>query len=312
MNYVVDILVVIFLLFIVLYALKQRTSKYLVVFITYFLPMVVVFLLGSPLYLNWISKSSVSSKFQDIFASSYYLSGYITTEIIFYIILVIVLKFTVYLFKKTSLIADVTKAKKKKIYVNLILALILGYFYAAVLVGALYQLGLTSENTLLENIYQNTILIDLNETNQLNQYIQVYESIVEIKEILALDEDDPNFIKIVSEYAKDQGPRLQRRVQVFLEACEGSSGSPLNYFVEQKIIKPYSKFIVKKQVVRNVISERVIEDDLFSEIIFKNWVQKYQIDLRNISDNDQSNLDSALQKLKLTKEAAEKLGAYWK
>ena len=213
MNYVVDILVVIFLLFIVLYALKQRTSKYLVVFITYFLPMVVVFLL-EPLYLNWISKSSVSSKFQDIFASSYYLSGYITTEIIFYIILVIVLKFTVYLFKKTSLIADVTKAKKKKIYVNLILALILGYFYAAVLVGALYPLGLTSENTLLENIYQNTILIDLNETNQLNQYIQVYESIVEIKEILALDEDDPNFIKIVSEYAKDR-PRLQRRVQVF-------------------------------------------------------------------------------------------------
>ena len=54
-----------------------------------------------------------------------------------------------------------------------------------------------------------------------------------------------------------------------------------------------------------MISERVIEDDLFSEIIFKNWVQKYQIDLRNISDNDQSNLDSALQKLKLTKEAAE-------
>ena len=52
MNYVVDILVVIFLLFIVLYALKQRTSKYMVVFITYFLPMVVVFLLGSPLYLN--------------------------------------------------------------------------------------------------------------------------------------------------------------------------------------------------------------------------------------------------------------------
>lgn len=312
MNYVVDILVLILLLFIILYALKQRTSKYLAVFIIYFLPVVIVFFAASPLYLSLMGSDAFLSSVKNLFASSYLLSGYLMVEIILYILLVILLKIIFSFFKKTSLIADVHSAQKKRLYVNLVLAIVLGYFTACVFVACLHPLGFTNENTVVKEIYKNSILIDLNETNQLNQNIQVYETIVEIVEKLALDVDDPTFLTQVEEYAKGAGRRLQGRVKLFLNATDPTSGNPLQKFVDEKIIKPYEQIIFKKQVIRNALSEKIIEDDYFSEIMVENWVQQYQIDLSNLSELALSKLNQALQKLQLTKEASEKLELYWK
>lgn len=311
MNYVVDILVAILLMFIILYALKQRTSKYVLVFLTFFLPLVIIFFTGDFVYINLLKIDGFVNGMKDVFAGKYFLSGYLLTEIILYFILVILLKIIFSFFKKTSLIADEKKAEKKRLYVNLVLALVLGYFSSCVFVACLYPIGLTNDNTVLEVVYQNSVLVDLNETNQLNENLQIYESVVEVMDRLGIEEDDPNLLTQIEAYASSQGPHLRGRVQLFLQAVDPTDPSPLHTFVDQRIIKPYQKILIKKQVVREALSKKILEDDKLVTIVVDNWTTQLQLDINNLSVIDTSKLEQALEKLALTKNATEKIKSSW-
>jgi hypothetical protein len=302
MKYLADIFVAIFIIFFVLYSLSTKTKDYVKIFIAYFVPFIIVFLAANPIYLNIVKLPSIQSRMTYQFVSQSYLNGYLATEIILYVLLVLMFKILFRIFTRHKLLVVKKEDQKSNKLVKATLALFLGYMMSFVLITLLSFAGFRTDAGVSGVLYEKNFVVDISYVSQMERNIKIYDIAEKADAILSADpgySDRLAYVTLMEDYAWGLKNKDTKYLLIYVNSIKSETDSQLiglDSFVWNSFVRNYQDRLFKGQVIKEYMSQKILASDSFaSRFVVTLTAQQIQ------------NLDEKIDKLQLNEDATAKM-----
>jgi hypothetical protein len=313
MKYLADIFVAIFIIFFVLYSLNTKTKDYVKIFIAYFVPFIIVFLAANPIYLKIVKLPSMQSQMTEQFVSQAYLNGYLATEVILYVLLVLVFKILFRIFTHHKLLVVKKEDQKPHKLIQATLALFLGYMMSFVLITLLGFVGVRTDAGVTDVLFEKNFLVDLSYVADLERNIEIYDIAEKADEALSPEpgySDRLNYITLMETYARDLKNNDTKYLLIYANSIKSETDSQLiglDAFMWSSLVSKYQDRLFKGQVIKEYMSEKILASDSFADRFAVVLAKNEGFDLEILTAQQLQSMDEKIDKLQLNEAATAKM-----